>query len=208
MLYNQVAVETRAHMADMIRNGQEGRSVGDAVAAYAPVIDQLSTSRKELLTPDVAAQTQSYGAKLEASGAPAKLGAKLVRMAQLDGAIGLAALATERKVDAKELTKAFVRLGDALGLGWAQNSAMQMDPKDPWERLLAAGLARDFQTMRLDFLRRQKASDVATVDAWLAAQGERVKLFRSVIDRGRRGGLPSTAMLAQIAGQARTLLAR
>jgi glutamate dehydrogenase len=208
MLYNQVAVETRAHMADLIRNGKEGRSVMDAVADYGAVIDQLSAARKELLTPDVAAQTEAYGDKLAQAGAPAKLVTKLVRMAQLDGAIGLAALATERKADAKELTKGFVRLGDALGLGWAQNSAMQMDPKDPWERLLVAGLARDFQAMRLDFLRRQKAMDAEAVGTWLAKHQDRVAMFRNMIDRARRGGLPTPAMLAQIAGQARTLLGR
>jgi glutamate dehydrogenase len=208
MLYNQVAVETRAHMADMIRNGQEGRSVGDAVAAYAPVIGELSDARKHLLTAEAAAQTEAYGEKLTAGGAPAKLAAKLVRMAQMDGAIGLAALATERKTEPKELTRAFVAIGDALGLGWAQNAAMQMDPHDPWERLLVAGLARDFQAMRLDFLRRHKGAPDAAVAKWLSAHGERVGAFRATVDRARRAGHPTPAMLAQIAGQARTLLGR
>jgi glutamate dehydrogenase len=208
MLYNQVAVEMRAHMADMIRNGREGRSVGEAVAAYAPIIRQLSAAAKELLTPDVAAQTEAYGQKLTAGGAPAKLVQKLVHMAQLDGAIGLATLAIERKAEPKALTRAFVALGDALGLGWAQNTAMQMDPHDPWERLLAAGLARDFQAMRLDFLRRQKGVAGEAVAKWLQANAERVAGFKAMVDRARRGGMPSPAMLAQIAGQARTLLGR
>ena len=208
MLFQQVAVETRAHMADMIRNGKEGRNVGAAIADYAPIVEELSAARKDLLTPDVTAQTEAYGEKLSAAGAPPKLAAKLVRMVQLDGAIGLAALASERDGDAKQLTKAFVLIGDALGLGWAQNCAMQMDPKDPWERLLVAGLARDFQAMRLDFLRRQKVADADAVTAWLGKHQDRVVMFRSMIDRARRGGLPTPAMLAQIAGQARTLLGR
>lgn len=208
MLYNQVAVEARAHMADMIRNGKEGRSVGEAVAAYAPVLAELSEARKELLTAEAAAQTEAYGERLTSRGAPAKITTKLVQMAQMDGAIGLVALATERKSDAKELTKAFVALGDALGLGWAQNAAMQMDPHDPWERLLVAGLARDFQAMRLDFLRRQKGAPGDAAASWLTAQSERVMAFKATVDRARRGGLPTPAMLAQIAGQARTLLGR
>jgi glutamate dehydrogenase len=208
MLYNQVAVETRAHMADMIRNGEEGRSVGDAVAAYAPVLAELSAARKDLLTAEAATQTDAYGERLAARGAPAKLAAKLVRMAQMDGAIGLAALATERKTEPKELTRAFAAIGDALGLGWAQNAAMQMDPHDPWERLLVAGLARDFQAMRLDFLRRHKGAPGEAVSKWLATQAERVGAFKATVDRARRGGLPTPAMLAQIAGQARTLLGR
>jgi glutamate dehydrogenase len=208
MLYNQVAVELRAHMADLIRNGKEGRSVGDAVAAYAPIISKLSAARDELLTPEAAAQIEAYGEKLSAGGAPPKLARKLVIMAQLDGAIGLAALANERKAEPKALTKAFVKIGDALGLGWAQNAAMQLDPKDPWERLLVAGLARDFQAMRLDFLRRQKGAAGDGVQKWLNANAERVAAFKATVDRARRAGVPTPAMLAQIAGQARTLLGR
>jgi glutamate dehydrogenase len=208
MLYNQVAVEARAHMADMIRNGKEGRSVGEAVAAYAPILNQLSDARKVLMTVEAAAQAHGYGQRLAERGAPPKLVTKLVRMAEMDGAIGLASLSTQSKVDPLELTKAFVALGDALGLGWAQNLAMQMDPHDPWERLLVAGLARDFQAMRLDFLRRQKGAPVEAAHKWLSAQDERVKAFKTTIDRARRGGAPTPAMLAQIAGQARTLLGR
>ncbi len=208
MLFNQVAVETRAHMADMIRNGREGRSVGEAVAAYAPIIAQLSAAARELLSAEARAQTEAYGDRLIEQGAPPRLAARLVRMAQLDGAIGLAALASERKAEPKELTRAFVAIGDALGLGWAQNAAMQMDPHDPWERLLVAGLARDFQAMRLDFLRRQKGPFGEAVSSWLAANADRVAGFRSTVNRARKGGMPSPAMLAQIAGQARTLLAR
>ncbi len=208
MLYNQVAVETRAHMADMIRNGKAGRSVGDAVAVYAPVIKQLSDARKELLTNEAAAQTEAFGERLIAEGAPVKLAQKLVRLAQLDGAIGLAALSSERKTEPTELTRAFVALGDALGLGWAQNSAMQMDPHDPWERLLVAGLARDFQAMRLDFLRRRKGVAGDAVAKWLAANAAHVSAFKATVDRARKSGMATPAMLAQIAGQARSLLGR
>jgi glutamate dehydrogenase len=208
MLYNQVAVETRALMADLIRNAKVGRSVGDAVAAYAPVIGELSVARDDLLTPEVIGQTLAYGERLVAEGTPAKLAAKLVRMAQMDGAIGLAALASDRKTDVKELTRAFATLGDVLGLGWAQNSAMQMDPHDPWERLLVAGLARDFQAMRLDFLRRQKGVPCEVVGKWVLKNQGHVAAFKSMVDRARRTGLPTPAMLAQIAGQARTLLGR
>jgi glutamate dehydrogenase len=182
--------------------------VGDALAAYAPIIAQLSAAAKDLLSPEAAAQTEAYGNRLTERGAPPKLAAKLVRMAQLDGSIGLAALAAERKADPNALTRAFVALGDALGLGWAQNAAMQLDPHDPWERLLAAGLARDFQAMRLDFLRRQKAAPGDAVSKWLATHGERVSAFNNSVNRARRSGVYSPAMLAQIAGQARSLLGR
>ena len=118
-------------------------------------------------------------------------------------------LSTTQKGDVIALTQAFTTIGDALGIGWAQGSAMQMDPEDPWERLLVAGLARDFQAMRLDFLRRRAAKKpVEDAQAWLAENAAKVRVFKATVDRAKLGGMPTPAMLAQIAGQARVLLGR
>ena len=209
MLFNQTAVETRAQMADIIRNAHEGRDVASATALYAPVVQKLSMSLDSLLPDDIRYQTESFGTRLIEGGAPRNIANRLVRMAQLDGAIGLASLSSAQKGDVTALTQAFTAIGNALGIGWAQGTAMQMDPHDPWERLLVAGLARDFQAMRLDFLRRRAAKKpVADTQAWLAENASRVRAFKSVVDRAKMGGLPTPAMLAQIAGQARVLLGR
>ncbi len=209
MLFNQTAVETRAQMADIIRNAYEGRDVGSATGIYAPVVQKLSASLDNLLPADIRHQTESFGIRLVDNGAPRKIADRLVRMAQLDGAIGLAALSSTQKGDVIALTQAFTAIGDALGIGWAQGTAMQMDPHDPWERLLVAGLARDFQAMRLDFLRRRRAKKpVDDAQSWITDNAVRVRAFRAVVDRARMGGMPTPAMLAQIAGQARVLLGR
>ena len=86
---------------------------------------------------------------------------------------------------------------------------MQMDPQDPWERLLVSGLARDFQAMRLDFLRRRSAKKpLDDTQFWLAENEARVRAFKATVDRAKLGAMPTPAMLAQIAGQARVLLGR
>ena len=96
-----------------------------------------------------------------------------------------------------------------LGLGWAQTTANTMSPADPWERLLAAGLARDFQQMRLDFLRRARSKDLAQfVDNWAQGREERIAQFTGLIERAQKAPVASVPMLAQIAGQARVLLGR
>jgi glutamate dehydrogenase len=209
MLFQQIAVEVRAHMADVIRNAVEGRDIGGAIKIYRPAIDQLSNNRATLLPQEIRRQTDAFAERLVAAGAPRKIADAVVRLAQLDGAIGLAALSITAKVPVSQATMAFTALGEALGISWVQGVAMQLDPQDPWERLLVAGLARDFQAMRLDFLRR-RASRKPLEDAkkWLAENEPRVRMFKATIDRARMGAVPSPAMLAQIAGQARVLLAR
>ena len=206
LLYDQVAVEMRAHMADILRNSVLERSNQDAIDAYAPLVTRLSDARETLLPSESRTQTEAFGARLMAAGAPADLATALVRLAQLDGAIGLAALSARSGVDVVALTHGFVVLGEALGVDWAQGTAMQLDPVDPWERLLVAGVSRDFQAMRLTFLEKEGGKTPSqSVARWIEHKKEAVRAFRAMIDRARLAS-PSPAMLAQIAGQARVLL--
>ncbi len=208
MLYEQVAIELRAHMADILRNAVAGRRNDLAVAEYGPLVKQLAAQGDTLLPEEVRRQIQAYEQRLIIKGAPPALADRIVRLAKTDGAIGIAALSVRHKVDVLAATRAFTLLGEALGIDWAQGSAMQLDPNDPWERLLAAGIARDFQAMRLDFLRRNggKRPEQA-VKTWINGNKTRVNAFRTMIERARLT-TPSTAMLAQIASHARTLLSR
>jgi glutamate dehydrogenase len=133
----------------------------------------------------------------------------LVRLYELDGVFGIAALASHNKVDELETTRAYTRLGEALGLDWAQQQVARYVPADQWERLLTAGLARDFEQLRIEFLSRCRGKQIdGGVEEWVAEQGERIDQFRKLVSRARSEGHVSAPMLAQIAGQARILLGR
>jgi glutamate dehydrogenase len=208
MLYDQVAIEMRAHMADILRNAVAGRTNAQAVLDYQPAIARLTKMRTALLPPEIKHQTDAFALRLTSAGAPLEIADKLVSLAQLDGAIGIAAVSSQFGTDVAITTRAFTALGEALGLDWAQGTAMQLDPSDPWERLLSAGLARDFQTMRLVFLiQKGGKKPVENVAKWLKSNRSRVASFRKMIDTARVTP-PTPAMLAQIAGQARLLLSR
>ena len=208
LLFEQVAVELRAAMADLLRGSVAGRSVGDTIAALAPGIAKLDAAVDTLLLDETRTQARGFAQRLTEAGAPRKIVDRVVRLAELDGAVGLAALAERSGTDAIVLTRAFTSLGSALGLDWAQGAAMRATPVDPWERLLVAGLSRDFQQMRLEWLARDAALPEVRVAAWLDAQANRVRDFRRLVDRAKLAVVVSPAMLAQIAGQARVLLGR
>ena len=208
MLFEQVAMEARAQMADLLRNAVVGRSVGETVAQLTPGVSRLAASVDGLLLTETREQARDFARRLGEAGAPTKLVDKVVRLAELDGAIGLAALGNRTGTDELILTRAFAALGSALGLDWAQGTAMRQSPTDPWERLLISGLARDFEQMRLEFLARDTSDPESRVASWLETQAPRVAQFRALIDRARMVAVPSGAMLAQIAGQARVLLGR
>ncbi|MCU6453938.1 NAD-glutamate dehydrogenase [Sphingomonas sp. A2-49] len=208
-LFNEMAVATRSHIADLLRASAPGTLPGTMIDRLGKGIAQLERQTDSLLLEEASAQGARIAAELEAAGAPADLARRVVRLFDLDGAVGLAALGERLGLDEIELTRAFTHLGQALGLDWAQATAARIVSSDPWERLLLAGLTRDFQQQRLEFLARNGAADPrGAVDAWLAANAARVGQFKAVIDRARHAAQPNAAMLAQIAGQARVLLGR
>jgi glutamate dehydrogenase len=174
-------------------------------------VGEISTSLGKLMSNESQARSQRMRADYVAAGAPEKIAAAVVRLYDLDGAVGLAHTAKDCGVEMLSLTRAFVDLGARLGLDWAQQTAARMSPSDPWERLLVNGLARDFQHMRLDFLRRhvaKKAEPQAGIDRWASEQDGAIRQFRLMIARAQNAMPVLPAMLAQVASQARNLLGR
>ena len=208
-LFNEVAVATRSHIADLLRANAPGTLPGAVIERLGQGIAALERQTQSLLLEEASAQSARIAAELEAAGAPAALAGRVVRLFDMDGVVGLASLGQRLGIDEIELTRAYTHLGQDLGLDWAQAAAARIVSGDPWERLLLAGLARDFQQQRLEFLARNGDGDPrAAVQAWLAANGARVAQFKALVDRARHAAQPNAAMLAQIAGQARVLLGR
>ncbi|MFW2853255.1 NAD-glutamate dehydrogenase [Sphingomonas sp. TX0543] len=208
-LFDEVAAATRSQIADLLRVTAPGTAPEAVLKRIGKGFANLDAHTGELLLEEARAQSGRIAATLEASGAPAALAGKVVRLFELDGAIGLADLSDRLRLDETKVARAFTGLGQALGLDWAQTNAARIIPSDPWERLLIAGLARDFQQLRFDFLGRAGKGDPGKlVDEWLGANGARVAQFKALVDRARHAPALNAAMLAQIAGQARVLLGR
>jgi glutamate dehydrogenase len=201
-------IAARLHSADIVR-ASAGVPAGDVVAALRPGIERLNAAADDLLKEEALLQASALRVTMSENKVPAPLAARVVRLFELDGAVGTAALARRLSVDEVSATSAYIKLGEALGLDWAKAAAARFASSDPWERLLLAGLARDFEQLRLDFLSRSGGGDPERlVDLWLAEQAPRIDQFRKLVTRARGAATPSAAMLAQIGTQARLLLAR
>jgi glutamate dehydrogenase len=208
-LYARTAEALRGHIADMLRASHGSLMPGALIAELAAGVAQLSDGTGELLQGEAKVQARRLVMELTEAGAPPAAAQRIAHLVDMDGAIGLAHLAGAQRIDPAALTAAFSALGAALGLDWAQQAASRMEPSDPWERLLVAGLARDFQQMRLDFLARATGGDPEAFAAqWLEAQAAPVRNFRALTGRAQATAAVAPAMLAQLASQARTLLAR
>ena len=213
-LFRHMAGALRSQMADLIRVGASTIPPGEFITSLQDRVKRLMTGSEELLTDASIRQSNKLRAEFVDMGAPDKLAARVTHLYDLDGAVGLASLSRSAEIDVRELTAAFTDLGERIGLDWAQSTSAMMNPSDVWERLLVAGLSRDFQQMRLEFLRRlsrrkdAKKDPVGTVAIWAEEHAAAIRQFRTMVGRAQAQGEVAPATLAQVASMARNLLAR
>ncbi|MEP2735414.1 MAG: NAD-glutamate dehydrogenase domain-containing protein [Erythrobacter sp.] len=214
LMFEKVAIATRGQMADVLRLGAGKRAPSDLIAELSSGMAELRKGRDVLLTGEAREQSTKMQEQFTAAGAPANVAEAVAALFELDGSAGLASLAKDAGISPTKLTGAFGALGMQLGLDWAQGTAALMEPSDVWERLLVAGLARDFQHMRLDFLRKllrgkaKKADPAKAVESWAGENAVAISQFRSMVARAEAQPDVAPSMLAQIASQARNLLER
>ena len=208
-LFDQASQGLQFHVADLLRSSSGSSGIQEMVETLRPGLQQMSAALDGLLREEARSQASGQRQRLTGLGAPEHLVARIVRLFELNGAVGIAALAQRLGEDPISLTRAYTKLGEALGLDWAQAAANRFAARDQWERLLTAGLARDFEQLRLEFLERRRSTDPkAEVDRWVQTHGPRIDQFRRVVDRARTASVTTAPMLAQIATQARVLLGR
>ena len=209
-LHSYAIEAMRSQMADLLR---VGAGVGDPsalVSRLKPGLDRLGERIAQLLRPEPQAQIDWFAATLNRAGAPRDVADRLVRMHALDGSVGIGLLAADLGGDEAQVAMGYTHLGETLGLDWAKGAALLLAPTDPWERLLKAGLVRDFEQLRLDLMRRivkPGGDPVAEVNTWLADNHARANRVCALVSRARHSGAVTTAMLAHVASQARAVLA-
>lgn len=208
-LFSIAAASIRAHLSDIIRAAGGEMRMSALCGTLEPGVRRIAAAATKLIRSEVRNEAAARRDRLLALGASDEIVRGLVRLYELDGVFGIAALADRQKLDELAVTRAYTRLGEALGLDWAQQQVARFVPSDQWERLLTAGLARDFEQLRIEFLSRCRGKDLDDcVESWIKHHGGRIEQFRELVRRAHGEGHVSAPMLAQIAGQARILLGR
>ncbi|MBV7257402.1 NAD-glutamate dehydrogenase [Pacificimonas sp. WHA3] len=210
MLHAQSITGLRLHMSDLIRVTEAHDHPSDTITALKPGVDILASDIEALLRDEPRAHLERVRQRLSTGGAPQAISERLIDLQALDGAISTSRTAFDGGIDVRSVAIAYTLLGQEVGLDWAKAAAAQMNPTDPWERLLVAGLVRDFESLRISLIRQitvKGADPSAAVCKWLEQHKERADRMRTGIDRARNSGAVTTAMLAHLASQARSLLA-
>ncbi len=213
-LLDRLAAAVGNLMSDVLRTAAGRVEASAMIADLQEGVTALTTGREELISGDTRERSDTLRAQFVELGAPEALASRVADLFDFDGSVGLAHLALRTEVAPVQLTRAFTDIGARIGLDWAQGTAAHMSPSDIWERLLVDGLARDFQHMRLDFLRRLmrrktgKDDPQGAIADWATRNDVAVAQFRAMITRAQSRPPIAPAVLAQIASQARNLLDR
>ncbi len=213
-LFERLAGAVGNLMSDTLRTAAGHVDATAMIEDLRTGVDELIAARGELITQESRERGGVLHRELLAAGAPDDKASQVANLFDLDGAVGLARLAIASAISPTRITSAFTDIGARLGLDWAQVTAAYMSPSDIWERLLVSGLARDFQQMRFDFLRRLMAEPAArenpldAVAEWAQRNEAGVAQFRQMVARAQAHQPIAPAVLAQIASQARNLLER
>ena len=208
-LFAIAARSARAHLGDVIRAAAGDTCVEAVASMLQPGLKKVAAKANVLIRAEVRGESAVRREELEKLGAGDEIIDTLVRLFELDGVAGIAAMGARKGLDELAVTRAYTRLGEVLGIDWAQQQVTRFVPTDQWERLLAAGLLRDFEQLRIEFINRTRADDPdKSVERWVTENPKRIAQFRQLIERAKLSGTVTAPMLAQIAGQARILLAR
>src|SRR5690606_27476849 len=119
-LFEVAARSVRSHVSDILRSTNAEASVSELVALLGPGVKKVAAAAGRLIRSEVRNEAAARREHLLGRGANEDIVDRLVRLFELDGVFGIAALAARKKQDELALTKAYTVLGEALGLDWAQ----------------------------------------------------------------------------------------
>ncbi|WP_259278797.1 NAD-glutamate dehydrogenase [Pedomonas mirosovicensis] len=211
-LHREAASALKRQIEDILRFSGEGMVPSSMIARLKPGIERLIPQVEDLLRPEPRAMVEQYRQVLQERGTPPDVEQALLLLVVLNGGVGVALLAEELGKDEADIAHAYTLLGDRLGLDWAAGMASSLMPADPWERLLIAGTAHDFERVRLDLIRRLvQAGDGASaqdiVAQWLDEQEACANRIRALVANVRASKPATTAKLTHLASQVRQQLA-
>ena len=179
-------------LADVIRAAGGETRVSAVVELLEPGLRKGRGHGQELIRAEVrgesgAAPRTARRARRRAT----KSSTALVRLFELDGVFGDRRAGRAQGLDelARDPRLHQARRSARASTGRSSRSRASC-PTDQWERLLAAGLARDFEQLRIDFLNRtpRRRSRQERRALGRASNPKRIAQFRQLIERAQADG--------------------
>ena len=136
-LFTIAAASVRAHISDILRSAGGETSVSKLCRLLEPGVRKIAAAATKLIRTEVRNEAAARRDRLIALGASEDIVRGLVRLVRARRDVRrCGARRSPQERTSLALTRAYTRLGEALGLDWAQQQVARFVPADQWERLL------------------------------------------------------------------------
>ncbi len=173
----------------LLRERGRDLHIENAVRELKPGVEALADSVDSVISGAARAQHDAVLAELDASQVPEKLAHRIARLAVLEPALDIVALARGERAPVAEVAHAYFDIGLTLGLDWLHSEIDRLPVDGSWQAVARTGLRdaamRAHRELALQVLRVRGVGKSARVARWSAARGEALTVWKRTLTEMR-----------------------
>ncbi len=182
----------------LLRNRGRNLHIENSVRELRPGVETLAAQIDSVLDGAARVRHDTVQSELTAGGVPEKLAQRVARLAMLEPALDIVALAAEQKTPVIEVARVYFELGAALGLDWLHTEIDGLSVDGSWQATARTGL-RDaamnaHRELTLQVL-RMRGGMAQRLAAWSAQRDESVTTWKRTLTEMRAVGTADFATL-------------
>jgi glutamate dehydrogenase len=183
----------------LLRERGKSLHIENTVRELKPGVEQLADGINAVLSGTAREQHDAALAELIASAVPEKLARLVARLAVLEPALDIVALARMERASVTEVARAYFEIGVALGLDWLHSEIDRLTVDGSWQATARTGLRdaamRAHRELTLQVLRTRNVDKSERVARWSAQRGEELASWKRTLAEMRAVGTADFATL-------------
>jgi glutamate dehydrogenase len=184
----------------LLRERGKNLHIENSVRELKPGVEQLADGIGSVITGAARDQHDAIRAELASGGVPEKLAERVARLALLEPALDIVALAASEKTPVAEVARAYFELGVVLGLDWLHHEIDRLSVDGSWQATARTGLRdaamRAHRELAQQVLRLRGTKKVGEKLArWSATRGEELTSWKRTLAEMRAVGTTDFATL-------------
>jgi glutamate dehydrogenase len=170
----------------LLRERGKNLHIENTVRELKPGVEQLAGGIDAVLSGAARAQHDSAYAELVGSGVPEKLARWVARLAVLEPALDIVALARTERVAVTDVARVYFEIGVALGLDWLHSEIDRLTVDGSWQATARTGLRdaamRAHRELTLQVLRTRSVEKSGRVARWSADRDDLASWKRTLAE--------------------------
>jgi glutamate dehydrogenase len=182
----------------LLRERGRNLHIENTVRELKPAVEALADKIDSVLDGAARARHDSVHSQLAAGGVPEKLAMRIARLAMLEPALDIVALAAGEKIPVIEVARVYFELGAALGLDWLHTEIDGLSVDGSWQATARTGLRdaamRAHRELTLQVL-RTRGAPAQRLAGWSAQREEVLSAWKRTLTEMRAVGTADFATL-------------